>query len=187
MSWGDKWRVSFQNAVQPLGGKNKQKKKPSILKSISFIQKSYYFSHNNPLMKLYLFHGDDIIPTCCTFHFGTKLFKYIFLFLHFLHSFLAVHFKSHALLETVVSAFILNHMTRDNKKKSIQYSGSMLHSFNFGITQLPFCKLCVYVMENHIKAVKRIHAMYLGSFTSLKNFSIGRRCMSSRVHQEQLK
>lgn len=62
-----RWLFSLQFSIF-LTKKQKQKKNKkqnSILKSTSFIQKSYYFSHNNPLMKL-----------CCIYFMEMTLFPH---------------------------------------------------------------------------------------------------------------
>lgn len=66
---------------------------------------------------------------------GTKLFKYRDLFMYFIHSFFVVRLSLMLYLKPF-SAFILNHMTKT--KQNIQ-SGSMLHSFSFGISDIILC------------------------------------------------
>lgn len=92
------------------------------------------------LFSINLYYFSGIVSKWCMERFGTKIFKSKFIYI--LYTFFSCcTFKSHALLETALSAFILNHVTKDEKKKkkkkkSIQYSGSMLHSFNFGISNM---------------------------------------------------
>lgn len=117
----------------------------------------------------------------------------IYIFIYILYTFFSCcTFKSHASLETVLSAFILNHMTKrpkKKKKKSIQYSGSMLHSFNFGILNIIFfvnqlsITLCVWKMETVRKSVVlKIHIIYPKPFGDA---IYGRCCTSYLSYHER--
>lgn len=108
--------------------------------------------------------------------FRTKLFKYEFIFI--LNTiFSCCTFKSHALLETVLSAFILNHMTKD--KKSTQYSGSMLHSFKFGISNNFFVnQQSVTIYNMYVWKMKTMKSVSLNENKNTYHLSLLQQCFT---------